>query len=306
MTSRRSQPTDKLLWFQPPDPTLPDLEVLARVRRPAATLPMDEHRHAPDRLEIVYMISGRRLYFVNGQPHMIVGNDVLIVPPNATHSSGGICQGKSAHYIVVVRLNREPGSFLDLQGKPAGQLREALRRLPGGRCVGRMSMRALLEAALDARANTAFDSDPLGTARLQIPLAAFLLEVVACATTSQPRAPSSWLQRMLAYLNTHLDTPTRIREIAAHMGTSESQIKHRFKAETGLSPADYQLRRRIDRAMSCLTENDMTITRLALDLGFSTSQHFASVFRRYVGVSPAAFRRAQRAAPVAATRKGTA
>lgn len=64
-----------------------------------------------------------------------------------------------------------------------------------------------------------------------------------------------------------------------------------FKETTGLTPNDYLLRQRIERAKERLTQTSQPITEIALGVGFSSSQYFANVFRRYTGMTPLAHRK---------------
>ena len=86
----------------------------------------------------------------------------------------------------------------------------------------------------------------------------------------------------------------RVAELAEKVGLSESGFRERFKAEMGFSPHEYILNQRITEARKRLTETDADITHVALDLGFASSQYFATVFRRRVGMSPGDYRKRHR------------
>jgi AraC-like DNA-binding protein len=289
---RQNVKADREIWLQDGFDVLPGLLVLAKAWRGVATGPLLTHRHDAGRLEILLMASGCREYTVDGQRCRIVGGELLLVPPGATHSSDGLCQGKSCHYVVVLNLSETRGPFLCLSNPAAAGLREALRRLPGGRIPGSQVTRLHLEQALTAGVEAMKSRNRLDVARLGVSMAAFLLDVIRCAGDGRLADPSPWLKRLLAHMESRLDVPVRIDELARVMGASESLIKHRFKAETGMSPIDYLLRRKVELARSQLRDTDVPMTDLALKLGFSSSQHFSLVFRRYEGVSPSAWRHA--------------
>jgi AraC-like DNA-binding protein len=67
-------------------------------------------------------------------------------------------------------------------------------------------------------------------------------------------------------------------------------LKARFKREVGIPPAEYVIRCKIAVARTRLAQSDATITRVAMDLGFPSSQFFATVFRRFTGRKPSALR----------------
>jgi len=80
-------------------------------------------------------------------------------------------------------------------------------------------------------------------------------------------------------------------EMAAMAGLSLTSFHEHFKRVAGSSPKDYRLRVRVERAARCLREQPaLTVTQVAHEFGFSSSQYFATVFRRYLGTTPLAYR----------------
>ncbi|WP_437231204.1 helix-turn-helix transcriptional regulator [Planctomicrobium sp. SH661] len=58
-----------------------------------------------------------------------------------------------------------------------------------------------------------------------------------------------------------------------------------------MPPNDFLQRLRIKQAQTDLLETDLSITEIAFNNGFSTSQYFSTVFRKYTGDTPARFRK---------------
>ena len=83
----------------------------------------------------------------------------------------------------------------------------------------------------------------------------------------------------------------KLSELARVAGLSPSRLSECFSNDTGMSPHQYLLCKRIELAREALQQSDITVTDLALDLGFSSSQHFASTFKRMVGVPAQTFRK---------------
>lgn len=80
-------------------------------------------------------------------------------------------------------------------------------------------------------------------------------------------------------------------KLAAEFGLSESHFYRVFRETNGISPASYMERVRMDCACHFLQKSSSSITNIALDLGFKTSQHFATVFKKYIGMPPREWRR---------------
>lgn len=91
---------------------------------------------------------------------------------------------------------------------------------------------------------------------------------------------------MLAHLATGIATP----EIARHVGLSPHHFLRAFAAATGQTPHQWMLAERVDRGMALLRKGKHSITEIALELGFSSSSHFATHFRKITGVTPRQWR----------------
>ncbi len=99
------------------------------------------------------------------------------------------------------------------------------------------------------------------------------------------------LGRATDYINDNLSRKLTLREIAEAARMSPHHFARSFKAETGLSPHQYVIHRRVDRAKALLADTEPTIAEVAQAVGFSNPSHLALHTRRLLGVSPRALRR---------------
>jgi AraC-like DNA-binding protein len=81
-----------------------------------------------------------------------------------------------------------------------------------------------------------------------------------------------------------------IAELASLLGVSDSHVYRLFREIHGESPIAFIQRYRIEMARKLLCNQDISITEVAMELGFLTSQHFATSFKRYTGVTPRQWR----------------
>lgn len=82
-----------------------------------------------------------------------------------------------------------------------------------------------------------------------------------------------------------------VAEMAQHCGLGVTHFTHLVKQSTNLTPIQYLNSCRIEAACRLLRDKqNMTVTRVAMSCGFSSSQYFAAVFRRQLGCTPRAFR----------------
>jgi len=98
-------------------------------------------------------------------------------------------------------------------------------------------------------------------------------------------------ERVLAWMEERLDTAFTSAEVAALVGMSAGHFTRAFRVTQGISPRQWILRRRVERAQALLSAPGVSLTEVALACGFSEQSHFTRVFTRMVGVPPGAWRR---------------
>ncbi len=98
---------------------------------------------------------------------------------------------------------------------------------------------------------------------------------------------------MFNYIDEHLsdEDPIKVEDLCKHVGLSRSRIFQLFDEYVGQSPISYINRRRVERAKHYLRQTKQQITQIALELGYSSSQHFATAFKRLTGLSPKEYRK---------------
>ena len=99
------------------------------------------------------------------------------------------------------------------------------------------------------------------------------------------------MQRIRDFVETNLDTDIRLDQLAELCGRSTEYFVRLFKATTGVSPYQYVLTLRIERARRLLGDETQSLADIALACGFSHQEHFTRMFRRFTGVTPGRYRR---------------
>jgi AraC-like DNA-binding protein len=111
---------------------------------------------------------------------------------------------------------------------------------------------------------------------------------------------SSRFKRVLDFIEEHLERDIGLVELASLAGLSVTHFAHAFKAQQGLAPYRYIMRRRIERSKRLLRTTDETIAAIAARSGFSSQSCFSRMFARDVGAPPSAYRSAATEIPGAA------
>ncbi|MDJ0571051.1 MAG: AraC family transcriptional regulator [Pleurocapsa sp. MO_192.B19] len=96
------------------------------------------------------------------------------------------------------------------------------------------------------------------------------------------------LQRreIIDYINSNLAQNLGLAELATIIRVSPPHFGRLFKQSMGVSPYQYVLKCRIQRAKKLLAEGKITLGQIAQTLGFYDQSHFSRVFRKAVGVTP--------------------
>jgi AraC family transcriptional regulator len=100
------------------------------------------------------------------------------------------------------------------------------------------------------------------------------------------------LRVVLEYIEDTLGQPIKLRELAALAGISARHFERAFRQSKGSSPHAYLMERRLQMARDLLlNQPELPIEQITRRLGFSSSSHFSSAFRRRTGFTPTNFRK---------------
>lgn len=98
------------------------------------------------------------------------------------------------------------------------------------------------------------------------------------------------LRHTTAYIEDHLEQPLSLATLAAVARTSPAHFTRLFRHATGVAPHRYVLMCRMERAKRLLAETDMPLGEIALQVGCADQSHFTALFRKYVALTPKAYR----------------
>src|SRR5246500_4228022 len=112
---------------------------------------------------------------------------------------------------------------------------------------------------------------------------------------------AAWqILRVQAYIDSNLHRTIHIRDLSAVARRSPAHFSRKFKLAVGDSPHAYVVRRRLERACHLMMTSAVSLSEIALSVGFSDQAHLCRLFRQAFGQSPANWRR-ERGSPGEAT-----
>lgn len=102
---------------------------------------------------------------------------------------------------------------------------------------------------------------------------------------------STQIQACRDYIESHTDQPLTLEILSKQAGYSEYHLSRKFKQEMGVSISTYIRYARVEQAKLLLTTTSEPISKIAIDLQFSSASHFSQVFGEIAGEKPLEYRK---------------
>jgi len=287
MTIRLLPPGENRVTLDLASLGLPEVPLVGIHHQAQATRGLLAHIHE-GAMEICYLVRGERTYHAGGEDYTFRGNELFVTFPDEPHGSGRHVHGKGLLYWLQLRLPKTRRTFLGLAPAEAAALTRALRSLPQRLFRGERRLQGLFETIMRLCQAEAHDLTRLEVAAH---LVEWLLIVIRCARLGAERRRTGDIQAILERIDAQPAAVLRLEELAAAARLSTSRFKAKFKEQVGMPPGEYILRRKIEHARALLARGAPSVTEIAYELGFSSSQYFATVFKRFTDLRPRDLRR---------------
>jgi AraC family transcriptional regulator len=109
------------------------------------------------------------------------------------------------------------------------------------------------------------------------------------AEVSQANTPR-WLDRVLELLRARSSENLALSQVAAEVGVSADHLARTFRQHQGCTLGEHVRKLRVEVSCRRLAGSESPLAQVALYAGFADQSHFTKTFKRYMGVTPAAFR----------------
>lgn len=240
-----------------------------------------DHIHE-GRMEICYLAKGEQLFQVGSKNYEMTGGQVFVTFPNELHSTGHQPRQKSTLYWLILDV-RQNTPLLNLGAPLCAQLKASLLGLKHRVFEGSAIMEKYLEDAFMAEL---IADEKLRVLSFQASLMSYITEVLRCSEHASHKEEKFWKKAVTEYVKENLAENIPVAQLARIANLSESRFKVVFRETFGMPPAEYIVRQRIDRAAKLLSEGKLSITEIAFELGFPSSQYFSTAFKRYRLITP--------------------
>ena len=93
------------------------------------------------------------------------------------------------------------------------------------------------------------------------------------------------------YMDENFDQGITVSEAASYVFLSQGYFTRAFRDELGISPMNYLMKKRIEKACKLLQNNEIKVSAISLQSGFSSPQRFNVAFRKQMGMTPMDYRK---------------
>lgn len=256
--------------------------------------------HTHEFSEIVIITGGKGLHLTGEDSYELAAGDTFVIGGTRPHDYRNMDELRLIN--VLFDTSELPMSLSDLQSLPGYHalftLEPAWRKRHQFSSRLRLSPVHLVQATrlVDQMEQELAERAPgfgvMATTTL-LQLATFLSR---CYSESRNPQSKSLLRiaEAISHLERHYADPITLNELVEISGMSRRNFLRAFESTFGCPPISYLIRLRVRHACRLLAREDLSITDIAMAVGFSDSNYFSRQFRVVMGFSPRDFRNRQR------------
>ena len=258
----------------------PRLEYICNVDATVTTMPRTMHEHK-NLAEILIVDDGAGIFIIDGERYTAKKGDFILYNSGTVHDEFGGSGNDLSTYCVAI-------SNLKLANLPVNKIlpKEYSPILPSGEYFDE------LLSIFRAIERESYRQSGAETANL-LTLALVAKICAMLKTHGLPRREKIPSLSSVAkdFIDAHYIENIKLEDIARAVDTDVYKLSKVFKAEIGISPMRYVILRRIGEAQNLLINTDMTVTRIALSVGYNDSNYFQNVFKAFMEMTPKEYRK---------------
>ena len=250
-----------------------------------------------DFMEMVYVKKGSAEFEIADQMISLSPSDILIIKPNQPHRL--IVKSNAGCEFIVLNFK-----FLNNQNIQHSEvsLEDFLNYVSGNESGPFISIKirrrndiiSVLNKILKER-----ESDEIGSDFFEYLLILELFVLISRALKAhweksilnKSQKLRELVNSAVEYIHTNFHKDISLSDISRYVFLSPSYFTRAFKNEMEVSPINYLLNLRVEKAKELLKNTDLKILDIALTIGFSSQQRFNEIFKKYENITPLQYRK---------------
>lgn len=249
-----------------------------------------------DFFEMVYIKKGAAAFEISGSLVQIGPNDIVIIKPGQPHKFT-VKSRPHCELIVLNFLFRDNRSNEVSEASMDNFIRFVSRKEAGPFISLKVNQKNdiinIMNSILNERVNRDIGSDLL-ISLLTMELFVLISRALKMEWENSIKDKSLKLKELLGaavrYIDNNFERDLPLGDIAKYVFFSESYFARAFREEYGISPINYLLKTRVERACEMLLNTGNKLSEIALSVGFSNQQRFNEIFKKFKGTTPLKFR----------------
>ena len=240
-----------------------------------------KNMHYHSTMEIYYLISGEREYFIDDKLYKLEPGDLIFIPEGVIHRTDGRGAMRILMYIGEDYLKKH---FSDAVLKSLYGLTSPIVVRPSIEERHRL-------ASLTHSAHNLFESDR-ENAELNGDIACKIFEILYYLSNDSkkdelmPSSENENLTSIISYINTNYANINSLSDISKRFYLNSSYFCRLFSQSLGMPFTTYLNMVRIKNACDMLTKGDDSVTEVARKCGYTSQSYFCKAFKKKMGISP--------------------
>ncbi|RII36268.1 AraC family transcriptional regulator [Clostridium chromiireducens] len=233
-----------------------------------------------DHYLIHFIISGSGVFYVNGKSYSIKENQGFLICPDVityyeaddekpwTYAWVGFKGIKAESYLKLADLSQENPIFICENGEFAKKCFEDMIKATELKYAREIRLQGLLEVFL---------SELIEEAGKHIDISSNYKEL--------------YIKKSLQFVETNYSRKFSIAEMADNIGLNKNYFSSIFKENIGVTPQQYVINFRINKACELMNNYSLTISDISRSVGYDDTLGFSKIFKKEKGVSPINYRK---------------
>ena len=232
---------------------------------------------------LIYCTEGKGWYTIYGKTYTVVENQYIIIPPDVPYSFGADEHDPWTIY------------FLHFKGKLCKEFVPSYNMpkdiLPGEH--SRLQDRIRLFEEIYSCFSMGYTKEYMiySSMCLYMFLSSFIYLEQFRYYNLPPHNAYSFSSKVIHYMQENVERNLTLEQLATYFKYSPSHFSMLFQKETRMSPINYFIRLKIQKACQYIVLTNLKLNEISIKLGFEEPAYFSRIFTRVMGVSPSVYRK---------------
>ncbi len=264
-----------------------EIYVEKMVRTPTFTM---TYEHSHSYCEIYYLKTGNCVYHLGDDLYRLSAGDLFIVAPEVFHCTSYEGPVPCERIIVYCEPGAIPEDFLKRHPDISDHLKRSSKVVLVKK--GPLQVEGILSRMMEENSlPDEYSREMMSHLMLELLLCLKRNGIFVLDRAGTRENYSTDIENALRFISENYCLPISLSDVAGKIGLSPTYLSKKFKKVTGSTFKEYLNFIRLRQAVQALLTTDDSVTKIAMDCGFNSSNYFKDIFRKTYGVSPRAFRR---------------